>query len=568
MTQATREEEIAYLTGADLSDPEVQTTINSYVKQYNLTPEYYQGVLAEARPFSGFHTEATGGTEFTPTFNTATPDPIPTTPTAPAPDPVPDPVTTTPTDPVPTPVPDPVPTAPAPVPPPVPATTTTYSTADGGPTQYPTIAGTPKASDVFKSPTDYTPITARQTYDPQVVDKATELMTTPTEVGVSIASTPAPVLTGNVSVLDPTTLTGTQTEAPTDILASTINAVKQAKAAEGTAAQAELSAAELMESVQGQLPPEALVSEQLQALLKTEAGQDVPAFALPALKAAEDLLAARGMGKSSVAKEAIMSAIVQSAIPIAQQNAQTVTQQHMANLQMAQQKAVNDAAYKQQLKFQNLTNAQQTALQNTQNIQQAMLTNVASENAAKQFNASSENQTKQFMVNLKATIDNQNAVRVDTAAQFANNLKYQQEALNAGNTLEAEKFNAQMESAIDQFNSNITFQKDQFNTQQALAIEQSNVQWRRQINTANTAGQNAVNQNNAINAFNMTAQAMANLWQEQRDAANWAQQTAITNIDAKTRMAIAAMGNETIKDTETGNTLVEAGKLAWDIIDG
>jgi len=50
-----------------------------------------------------------------------------------------------------------------------------------------------------------------------------------------------------------------------------------------------------------------------------------------------------------------------------------------------------------------------------------------------------------------------------------------------------------------------------------------------------------------------------------RDAANWNFQSAMTDADAKTRLAISAMGNEAATDAAKGKAITDAGKLAVDI---
>jgi hypothetical protein len=74
---------------------------------------------------------------------------------------------------------------------------------------------------------------------------------------------------------------------------------------------------------------------------------------------------------------------------------------------------------------------------------------------------------------------------------------------------------------VDQFNSQQDFARNNWNAQNAAAVEASNVQWRRQANTVNTAAQNQINMQNAMNAFNMSSQNMAFLWQELRDQADF-----------------------------------------------
>ena len=96
------------------------------------------------------------------------------------------------------------------------------------------------------------------------------------------------------------------------------------------------------------------------------------------------------------------------------------------------------------------------------------------------------------------------------------------------------------------------------------AINQANATWRRQLNTANTAGQNSVNQANAMNAFNMSNQALTFMWQEMRDAADWATKLAMTDEDSKTRLGIAALGNEAATDKNSKDWIKGDGQ--WKIV--
>jgi hypothetical protein len=210
----------------------------------------------------------------------------------------------------------------------------------------------------------------------------------------------------------------------------------------------------------------------------------------------------------------------------------------------------------------NLSNAQQSSMLNTQNAQQDMLSDQAATNAGLQFNAANQQQTNTFMANLKTTVDSNNAARSDASSQFNTSLSQQRAAIESQNSAQAQQLNAQIGSQIDQFNSQLGFNQDQFNTQNQTAINQSNTTWRRQLNSANTAGENSVNQANAMNSFNMSNQALTLMWQEQRDAADWSTKMAMTDEDSKTRLAIAALGNEAATDATKVASIKALGELA------
>jgi hypothetical protein len=70
-------------------------------------------------------------------------------------------------------------------------------------------------------------------------------------------------------------------------------------------------------AAQGQVAPEATVQGQLQNLMNFQAGE-TPAWAKGSVALAQDVLAARGLGSSSIAAGTIVQALQNAALPIAQ----------------------------------------------------------------------------------------------------------------------------------------------------------------------------------------------------------------------------------------------------------
>jgi hypothetical protein len=66
------------------------------------------------------------------------------------------------------------------------------------------------------------------------------------------------------------------------------------------------------------LPEEALVSNQIDSLLNGIEEGEIPTWARPAVASVEAMLAQRGMSASTVGRDALLNAIIQSAMPIAQ----------------------------------------------------------------------------------------------------------------------------------------------------------------------------------------------------------------------------------------------------------
>lgn len=433
----------------------------------------------------------------------------------------------------------------------------------------------------------------------------------------------------------------------------------------------------LVEAKTHDVPNSATVRGQMDNLLSSLDTGDIPTWAQPAVDQTEAMLASRGLSTSSVGKQALYNAIINSAMPMAQAdaaarlsvfkmditneqqatlansqffqsltsqnlsnqqqsavaNAATVAAMDMANADRQQQSQIENARNFLQMDLANLSNEQQANIMDSQHRQQSMLSNQAAENASRQFNAGSQQQTDQFNASLKTSIEQFNATQSNSMSQFnsaqvnqrnatqaqmeqqsnmqqatldtqvstamaelnargdltqaqidaeANKLTAQLDAqtktqnvqlqqqmdlANMNATIETAKFNQQIKTQVEQFNAQTEFNRQQFNVQNATAIEQSNVQWRRQVNQANTAGQNAVNQANAMNAFNVSNQAMTFLWQEERDKAKWAFEASENEEERKTRMAIAALGNESMSDAQTASNITSLVSTAASIFD-
>ena len=384
---------------------------------------------------------------------------------------------------------------------------------------------------------------------PQVQSvQSNELLSTPGVTGTVAASTTAaaaPTATG-VTGATPTAVSTITPATAGQITPATIGTASQMTAAQGsvtapvTAAQQSLANLDSRATVQGQLEN---ISQDIQTSLQQ--GSPLPAFARGAAEAAKATMQARGLGSSTMLAEALAEGILRSSIPIAQADANTYKQVIFQNLANNQQAAVVNAQSYLQMDMANLSNNQQSNLQNLQSRQQVLLTDNAARNAALQFNATSQNQVNQFYSNLNASIQEQNAKRLDTMNQFNTAELNKVSALNAKNTTAIADANAQREAAISQFNATLDAQRQKFNVENQRVIDQSNVTWRRQINTANTAAVNAANQTNAENLLNLSNYALSALWQQWRDEASWVNTSSENENNRNHNLAVAALERTT-----------------------
>jgi hypothetical protein len=118
------------------------------------------------------------------------------------------------------------------------------------------------------------------------------------------------------------------------------------------------------------LPTEALMSAQMEALVGGLESGEIPAWAKPAVDVISQNMVQRGLDVSTVARDSLFNAIIQSALPIAQDNAQALQARAAQNLSNQQQANLAEAQQEQQLRMQNLANRQDAASQTAQRAQQ------------------------------------------------------------------------------------------------------------------------------------------------------------------------------------------------------
>ena len=342
---------------------------------------------------------------------------------------------------------------------------------------------------------------------------------------------------------------------------------------------------------------QATVAGQLANLTANFDATNPPSWAAGALRGVQAQMAARGLGASSIAGQAMVQAALESALPIAQADAQTVASFEaqnligdianmnftadqniamensravntmnlnnvsnrqamvaaeaaalanldMSNLNNRQQAAVQNAQSFLQLDMANLSNQQQTDLFKAQQRTQALFTDQAAENAARQFNATSQNQVDQFFANLATQTAQFNATQANAQSQF-----------NAGQVNTVERFNAEMNN-----------QRDQYNATNQLAIAQNNAVWRREIATADTAAVNRANELNANAILDISKEAYDNLWSYYADTMEWAWTSADNQLERINKMAIAQLDADTMLKTNQMSSSSSAGTAIGGLI--
>jgi len=315
---------------------------------------------------------------------------------------------------------------------------------------------------------------------------------------------------------------------------------------------------------------QATVAGQLANLTANFDATNPPSWAAGALRGVQAQMAARGLGASSIAGQAMVQAALESALPIAQADAQTVASFEAQNLTNRQQRAmlaaqqratfigqefdqnfqarVQNAAKIGDIANMNFTADQNIAMENSRAINTMNLNNVSNRQAmvaaeaAALANLDMSNlnnrqqaavQNAQSFLQLDmANLSNQQQTDLFKAQQRTQALFTDQAAENA-----ARQFNATSQNQVDQFFANLATQTAQFNATQANAQSQFNAG---QVNTVERFNAEMNNQRDQYNATNQLAIAQNNaVWRREIATADTAAVNRANELNANAILDIS-----------------------------
>jgi hypothetical protein len=290
--------------------------------------------------------------------------------------------------------------------------------------------------------------------------------------------------------------------------------------------------AEKIQAAEATPTKEATIQGQLEGLMQAFEGGNTPAWAAGALRNASAEMAARGLGASSMAGQAMVQAAMESALPIAQADASVIANFEAQNLSNRQQRAmlaaeqratfmgmefdqafqsrVMNASKVSDIANMNFTAEQQVALENSRiantvnlsnlNNKQAMvmaeasaLANIDMSNLSNRQQAAVQN-AQAFLQMDMANLTNRQQTNTFNAQQRIQSLFTDQAAVNA-----ARQFNASSANQTDQFFANLRNTTSQFNASQVNAQEQFNSG---EANAMNKFTAEIMNQRDQFNAQN------------------------------------------------------------------
>ena len=300
-----------------------------------------------------------------------------------------------------------------------------------------------------------------------------------------------------------------------------------------------------------------------------------PAWAAGAIRGVQAIMQQRGLGASSIAGQALIQAAMESALPIAQADANTQASFEAQNLSNRQQRAMLAAEQRARFMGMEFDQAFQARVQNS-----ARIGDIANMNFTAEQQVQLENSRIANTMNLN-NLNNRQAMLMAEAGALAN-----LDMANLNNRQQAAVQNAQNFLQVDMANLSNRQQTDIFKAQQrvqALFTDQAATNAARQFNAssqnqvdqffanlANNVSQFNATQSNAQNQFNAgQANTIARFNEElnnQRDQFNAQNQTVIAQANAQWRRQIATADTAAINRANEINAtnVLDISKTAYD----
>jgi hypothetical protein len=298
---------------------------------------------------------------------------------------------------------------------------------------------------------------------------------------------------------------------------------------------------EAVEHAEATPSEKATVQGQMVGLMEQFDGGKTPAWASGAIRLANQQMASRGLSSSSMAGQAIIQATMESALPIAQADAQTVASFEAQNLSNRQQRAMLAAEQRaaflgqefdqdfqtrvlratkisdianmnftadQQIQLENARVVTTMNMENLNNRQSMVLAEASALANLDMGNLSNRQQTsvqnaQNFLSMDLANLNNEQQTEVFKSQQIIQSMLTDQAAVNA-----SKQFNAQSENQANQFYSNLNSTinmhnseqanaQSRFNAGQVNAMSQFNAEMKNQREQFNASNQLVVDQSNA-----------------------------------------------------------------------
>ena len=347
-------------------------------------------------------------------------------------------------------------------------------------------------------------------------------------------------------------------------VASTDKALNEASIA--IAAQGSFSQAALAKAAQGSVPPSATVQGQMSDLM-LQFDNGTPAWAAGAMRAANAAMAARGMGASSMASSAIVQAAMESAMPIASQDAQTFQQMNMTNLNNQQQVSLANAAAQQNMELANLSNRQQSALQNSSNSFALQSQNLSNTQAVVIANAQFKSALQNKTLDIKTQTSLANASKYAEMNQINLNNRQQSNLQRSSENLQVEMANLsnEQQASISNLQVRAALVGQELTNEQQVAVLESTQDFQKANFDASSKQQAFLQDaqaNAALEGKSMDIRQQTQLFnvsselEERKIELNNEQQTTLFNSTNKLNIDLAELSNR--QQTALANAQIDA----------
>lgn len=261
----------------------------------------------------------------------------------------------------------------------------------------------------------------------------------------------------------------------------------------------------------------------------------------------------------TAATEAMTNALMESSIPIAQQDAAFFQSLTLKNLDNKQQQTINTANVLSKMALTNADNRLAAAIQNSRNFMEMDLANLDNEQQARVINTQARIQSILEDANQENVARRFGAEATNNMDQFYSNLNASIDQFNAAQYNDMEKFNSTLSDAREKFYSSMQFQ-----------IDQSNAEWRRNVTLTEDAQQFEAAATDVKNMVGIANEAFNQLWdrsdalldyiwktsdnQKQRD-----HELLLTNIKTQADIDAANAARADAESTSLGNLIGVVG---------
>ena len=297
------------------------------------------------------------------------------------------------------------------------------------------------------------------------------------------------------------------------------------------------------------LPVEALVSTQMEQLLAGMEDGKTPAWARPAVDAIEQQMAQRGLSASTVGRDALFNAIIQSALPMAQSNAQALQQRAAQNLSNEQQANLGSAQNTMTLRMQNLANTQTSASQTAQMANEIKLQQGSFKQQAIITSAEQKQQTDLTNAQMAQQKAQQESAQKQQAAISTLSVQAQSDLANLQylNASASQNMTADQQAKLTSYNAQVAKVMRQADLKQDM--EKANISQSLQIEMQR------ISEMNAAAKDTMTAEQTSRLTNLQtlidfrKTDAGFAQQMDMANMSNEQQMELAMLTDRAASDT-------------------